>query len=501
MARQVTISRRGALAGLGAAGLVRPALAATTELVVGAAVFPDSLMPGIPSFASESLLKQINEPLFTRDNAGELVPALATKAEQVDDTTTRFTMRPGVMCHDGTPFTAEDAAFTINYILDVKNGYGLLARIAPILSATAIDAGTLEIKTKAVFPTLLKGLSFILMQPKHYLEKVGLKGVQAHPMGTGPFVFKRWSAGDRYELTANKAYWGGAPKAASLVIREIPDPGTRIASLVSGETHIIEEVPVDLIPQIENSGNARMDEIVSTAGLVLTYDTRSPPFDDPRVRLAFDYAVDKAAIQKEMLKGRGELLQGQLLTSTTFGFNPAVKARPFDPDKAKALLKEVKFDFAKPIPIMTQSGKYASDVDICNAVAGMLNNAGVNVTVDVVEGGVFLQRQTAFRSGPIHMVGWYSLGDADFANVWYTKGGKRSVWSNEEYERLFVEGRSTNDREARLKAYDRMAEILHEENPSMFLFGLPSLYGVNKKVTGFGAASDKCLRLNGAIAV
>ena len=150
---------------------------------------------------------------------------------------------------------------------------------------------------------------------------------------------------------------------------------------MSGETHIIEEVPVDLIPQIENSGNARMDEIVSTAGLVLTYDVRSPPFNDPRARLAFDYAVDKAAIQKEMLKGRGELLQGQLLTSTTFGFNRAVKARLFDPDKARALLKEVRFDFTKPLPIMTQSGKYASDVDICNAVAGMLNNVGVNVTV------------------------------------------------------------------------------------------------------------------------
>lgn len=107
-------------------------------------------------------------------------------------------------------------------------------------------------------------------------------------------------------------------------------------------------------------------------------DVRVPPFNDPRVRLAFDYAVDKPAIRQAMLKGRG---------------------------------------------------------------------------------------------------------------------GKRATWFNEEYERLFVEGRSTNDRAARLRAYIRMAEILHEENPSMFLFGFPSLYAVNRRVTGFGAASDKCLRL------
>ena len=495
---QPHLTRRGALAGLAGAGLARPAEAAAAVLTVGAAVFPDSLLPGISSFASESLLKQTNEPLFARDNGGNLVPALALEAVQVDETTTRIKLRPNVLCHDGLAFTAEDAAFTLTHILDVKNGYGLLARIAPIVSAVAIDPLTLEIKTRAVFPTLLKGLSFILMQPKRYFDKVGIKGIQARPMGTGPFVFGRWAPGDRYELTANKAYWGGAPKVDRLVIREIPDPGTRIASLVSGETQIIEEVPVDLIAQIEQSGIAKMDEVVSTAALVLTYDVRSAPFDDPRVRLAFDLAVDKAAIRKEMLKGRGELLEGQLLTASTFGHNKAVKARAFDPDKARALLKDVKFDFKKPLPIVTQSGKYASDVDICNAVAGMLNNVGVNAIVEVVEGGVFLQRQSAFKIGPIHMIGWYSLGDADFANVWYTKGGRRAVWSNEEYERLFVEGRSTNDREARQRAYDRMAEILHEENPSMFLFGLPSLYGVNKKVAGFGAASDKCLRLSTA---
>lgn len=490
------ITRRAAIAGLaGAATLPAPASAAPTILTVGAAVFPDSLLPGISSFASESLLKQINEPLFARDNAGDLVPALATEATALDELRTRIKIRPGVKFHDGSAFTAEDAAFTLTWVLDPKNTYGVMARIAPIVKATAINPLTLEIETKSPFPTLLKGLSFILMQSRAYLEKVGIKGVQARPMGTGPFMFSRWAAGDRLELTANTGWWGGGPKVDRLTIREIPDPGTRIASLVSGETQIIEEVPVDLIAQVEGSRLAQMNEITSTAALVLTYDTRSPPFNDPRVRLAFDYAVDKAAIRREMLKGRGELLDGQLLTRGAFGHNPAVTARPFDPDKARALLREAKFDFNTPIPIATQSGKYVSDVDIGNAVAGMLNTVGVKATVEVLEGGVFLQRQSAFKIGPIYMIGWYSLGDGDFAYVWYTKGGRRAVWFNEEYERLFVEGRSTNNREARLRAYHRMAEILHEENPSMFLFGLPSLYGVSRRVRGFGAAGDKCLRL------
>ena len=499
MAQPTITRRRFTTATVAAAtlGAARPAAAAERVLTVGASVFPDSLVPGSSSFASESLLHQTNEALFERDNAGNLLPALALSATQLDDTTTQIKLRPGVKCHDGGAFTAEDVVWTIEYVLDPKNAYGTLARIAQVSGATAVDPLTVNITTKAAFPTLLKGLSFIVMQLKRYGEKAGARGMTAHPVGTGPFVFARWAAGDRYELTAFKEYWGGAAKFDRLVIREIPDPGTRIASLVAGETDIIEEVPVDLIPQVESSGTAVMDEIVSSAALVLTYDVRVPPFNDPRVRLAFDYAVDKEAIRREILKGRGEVLHGQLLVSGTFGFNPAITARPFDPDKARALLKEAKFDPNMPIPIVTQSGKYVSDVDICNAVAGMLTNVGVNASVSVVEGGVFLQMQNAFTIGPVHMVGWYSLGDADFANVWYTKGGRRAMWTNDEYERLFVEARSTNDRAVREARYMRMAEILHEENPSLFLLGLPSLYGVSKRVRNFGAAADKCIRVAG----
>lgn len=489
---------RAALAGM-AAGLVGPgrtAMAAGGTLVCGASVFPDSLRPGISSFASESLLEQSNEPLYTRTNAGKLEPALAASMTQLDDLTVQFKLRPGVKFHDGTDLTAEDVAFTINYVIDVKNGYGLLARIAPVTGAKVIDPLTVNVTTKAVFPTLLLGLSSILIQSKAYVEKVGFDGLQARPMGTGPFIYQRWTPGDRYELTANKAYWGGAPAFDKLVIREIPDPGTRIASLVAGETQIIEEVPIDLISQVESSKVAKVDEIVSSVGLILTYDVRVAPFNNPKVREAFDYAIDKEAIRREILKGRGEVLAGQLLTSNSFGFNPEIKARPFDPEKAKALLKEAGYNFRTPVPITTQSGKYVSDVDICNAVAGMLSNIGVNATVNVVEGGVWSQMQRAMKAGPMHMIGWYSLGDADFATVWFTEGGRRAMWKNDEYEKLFVEGRSTNDEVARNKAYNRMMEIMHAENPAMFLFGLPSLYGVSRKISHFGAASDKILRLS-----
>ncbi|MEA2816374.1 MAG: peptide/nickel transport system substrate-binding protein, partial [Rhodospirillaceae bacterium] len=232
-----------------------------------------------------------------------------------------------------------------------------------------------------------------------------------------------------------------------------------------------------------------------TVGLVLTFDPTIKPFDNPKVREAFDYAIDKPLILKQILKGQGALLDGQVLTKGALGWNPDLKARPFDPAKAKQMLQDAGFDFSTPVPITTQNGKYVSDTDICNAVAGMLNKIGVKATVNIVEGGVFQQMSNARKWGPMHMVGWYNLGDADFAAVWYTQAGLRTRWADPEYDKLFVAARSTNDTAEREKIYHQMMAILNQQNPSIFLFGLPSLYGVSKDVTGFGAAADKLLRL------
>jgi peptide/nickel transport system substrate-binding protein len=475
--------------------LAAPALAADKTLTVGAAVFPDSLRSGTSSYASLSLLEQTSDPLLARDNKGDLHPALATSWEAIDATTTRFHLRQGVKFSDGVDLTADDVVFTIDRAMDPKNAYSFLSRIGQVKSATAVDKYTVDIATKTVFPTLLRGLSDIIIEPRHYYDKVGADAVASHPIGTGPFIFQEWVPGDHYSLTANKNYWGGAPAFDKLVIRTIPDGSTRVASLVTGESQIIEEVPIDLIDQVNESDSAKVDEISTTVGLVLTFDPTIKPFDDPRVREAFDYAIDKPLILKQILKGQGEILQGQVLTKGVLGWNPDLNARPYDPAKAKKLLQDAGYDFNTPVPITTQNGKYVSDTDICNAVAGMLNQIGVKATVNVVEGGVFQQMSNAQKLGVLYMIGWYSVGDADFASVWYTKAGFRTKWTDPEYEQLFVAARTTTDTTERVKDYHRMMEILYQQNPSVFLFGLPSLYGVSNDITGFSAAADKLLRL------
>jgi peptide/nickel transport system substrate-binding protein len=489
------MKRRTLLAMAGAMAASGRAHAAGKTLTIGAAVFPDTLKSGVGSYASLSLLLQTNEALIARDNAGGLHPGLATSWEQIGPTTMRFHLREGVTFSDGVPFTADDVVLTISRVIDPKTAYGTFPRIGQVNGITKVDDHTVDITTKTVFPTLTRGLSEIIIEARHYYDKLGADGVAAHPMGTGPFVFQEWVPGDHYALTANPTYWGGKVAFDNLLIRTIPDGSTRVASLVTGETQIIEEVPIDMIDQVDESGSAKVDEISTTVGLVLTYDVTIKPFDNPKIREAFDYAIDKPLILKQILKGQGEVLEGQVLTRGVFGWNPDLKARPYDPAKAKQMLQDAGYDFDTPFTITTQNGKYVSDTDICNAVAGMLNQIGVKATVNIVEGGVFQQMSNARKMGPVYMVGWYSIGDADFATVWYTKAGLRTWWSDPEFEQLFVAARTTNDPAERQKHYNRMTEIMYEQNPSLYLFALPSLYGVSKDISGFGAAADKLLRL------
>ena len=467
-------------------------------LTVAVQGLPDSLVTGFSSFASLNIVSQMVEPLILRDGGDKPVPGLAESWAAEDDQTWRFKLRQGVTFQDGKPFTAADVKFTIDYVIAPESLYGSKARISQIQAVEIVDDHTILIKTDGPFPTLVNGLSNIPIEPKHYVEEVGRDGMTAAPMGTGPFKLADWVPGDRIELTANEAYWGGKPAVDTLVIRQVPEGSTRVATLLAREVAISEELPIDLLATVDESPDAAVVAVESTVGLLLTFDTRKPPFDDPRVREALNLAVDKQTILDRLLMGRGNLLQGQMLTSSTFGFNPDLKPFPFDPARAKELLAEAGYPDGFETSITTRSGKYLADVDICNVCAAMFADIGVRTTVNVVEQGVYSKMTTAMDMGPLHMVGWYSLGDADFAAVWFTEGGKRAFWKNDEYEKLFVEARSTVDEEARLASYHRMMEIMHEEAPAIFLFGLPTIYGKLETLTNWEAPSDKVLRLSEA---
>jgi peptide/nickel transport system substrate-binding protein len=467
------------------------------QLVVGAAIFTDSIAPAAGGYNTLSLVYQTWDPLVARDHNDDLVPALAERWETLSPTHWRFHLRRNVRWHDGSPFSAEDVKHTIEYVTNPRTVYVRKGRIAGIASVEVVDANTVDIRTTSPAPLLLRGLADIAIEQKAINERLGHEQAARRPVGTGPWRFGEWIAGDRYDLTANPDYWGGRPRVERLRIRTIPEGSTRVASLLAGETHIIEEVPVDLIPSVRQRRNLSIDAVESSVSLVLTFDTRSPPFNDVRVRQAVDFALNKPQIHQQMLEGQGSVLDGQLVTRATFGHNPNLRARPFDPARARALLREAGMPDGFETRINTLSGRYLSDVDIANAAAGMMRQVGIRASVNVVEGAVWARMDRNKEQGPIYQVGWFSVGDADFNTVWYTEASRRNYWTNAEFDRLWEEARSTLDEGARRAAYNRMMEIMHEEVPSIFLFGLPRIYGRSNRVAaGWRAPRDSLLRLH-----
>lgn len=494
------LTRRQALQGLAATTVLTStqALAAPGQLVVAVHGLPDSLQMGGSSFADENIAYQVMDPLVLRNDRGDLQPGLALSWTATAPDIWQFKLRPNVTFHDGSRFTATDVKSTLDFVLAPASLYGLRSRVSQIDHVEIADDLTVLIHTKGPFPTLAAGLGDIAIESASYTARVGRDGMLKHPVGTGPFQFKSWVPGDTYELTAFDAHWGGTPRVRSLLLRNVPEATTRVASLLAGEAHIAEEIPIDLLPELQASKVAEIASIESTVGLLLTFDTRKPPFNDPRVRLALNLAVDRQKLLDQLLGGQGSILQGQILTSNTFGFDPALKAHPFDPARARALLAEAGYPNGFSTSLTTRSGKYLSDVDIANVCAAMFADVGVQTQVNVVEEGVFSKMVRAQDMGPIHMVGWYSLGDADFATVWFTQASGRAFWKDDEYERLFVAARSTVDVAARAAAYHRMMHIMFEQSPCVFLFGLPSIYGRARSLTGWTPPADKVLRLTHA---
>ncbi|HEY8530720.1 MAG TPA: ABC transporter substrate-binding protein, partial [Limnochorda sp.] len=220
---------------------------------------------------TETILRNIYDGLVTRTPDMEIVPELAESWEQVDDTTWLFYLRRGVTFHDGTPFTAEDAAYSINRT--VKDGamggqtsprQGLLGNV---IGAEAVDEYTLKIVTNGPWPALLAFLPFHLMVPAETGD-----GMIETPIGTGPFRFVEWQRGQRVVLERYDEYYGGSPEippvgpaqVKRVIFQALPEPASRLAALRAGEIDIMVDVPVDQIGAIEADPNLQLMAVNGT---------------------------------------------------------------------------------------------------------------------------------------------------------------------------------------------------------------------------------------------
>lgn len=339
--------------------------------------------------------------LVTINENAEYVPDLAESWEVKEDGKVYvFHLRKGVKFHDGTDFTAEAVKWNFDRLLNPEERVITASYFTPILdSVEVIDRHTLQVTLKYPTNTLLPALAvyrvgFMIVSPESY-KKWGRQDLSAHPAGTGPFKLVRWEQNRLIELERNPDYFKkGLPYLDRLEFRIMKDGVTRATALRAGEVDFVNEVPMEHAARLSDDPKIHEYRGVDAAKIYIPLNVQRKPFDDLRVRQALTgYGIDRQAIAKIAFLGYAQPLVG-IIPPGTRGHEDILEMYPYNPGKAKALLKEAGFDESHPLEytIMTHAA-YPPLPTVATVMKTQLEALGVvKVNVEVVDRPIFLKR-------------------------------------------------------------------------------------------------------------
>jgi peptide/nickel transport system substrate-binding protein len=430
---------------------------------------------------SYSIYRNIFDNLITRDASGTIVPQIATSWKYLDDTTIEFKIRDDVTFQDGSKLTAEDVAFSIKRIVDPALKSPQLSQFDQIKSAEVIDPVTVKITTKSAYPALLAQLVKLSIVPKAYVEKVGNQEFNQKPMGSGPYKLTEWKKGIETDLEAYGSYWRGKPPFQKVVFRAVPDVSTRIADLKTGKADLIRDVPPDQASSIKDGSSTQLFSGPTERVGYLYINAEAGPTKDVRVRQAIAYAIDKQGLVDALLEGYGAAVN-VVGAEPVFGYTDKVAGYGYDPEKAKALLKEAGAEGAKLEFLTSPSYSRA----LVEAMQQMLNDVGFSVDIASSDQATFLKRRQgdAANAGSLAFGAW-SCACQDADGIIFPLFRSGSIWAkykNEKYDALVDEARSILDEAKRKDLYAQAYEILRQDVPGLGLYQSYALYGAAKKL-------------------
>lgn len=477
-------------------------------LVEGAIGEASTLVPILASdSASHSVAGQLYNGLVKYDKNLQIVGDLAESFQIAKDgLTITFRLRRNVRWHDGTPFTARDVLYTYRVIIDPKTPTAYSEDFKQVASVTAPDSHTVVVRYRTPFAPALASWGTAML-PAHLLEgkDITKSPLARRPVGTGPFRFKEWVAGQKIVLEANPDYFEGRPYLDRYVYRVIPDTSTMYMELKAGGVDLMGLTPVQYARQTDTSsfrGAFNKYRYPSNSYLYLGYNLRHPLFKDVRIRRAMTAAINKDELIQGVLFGMGQKAHGPIVPGR-WAYNATVKDIPFDPIYARQLLAEAGWQpgeggilhkDGKPLrfTILTNQGNQQR-LMTAQIIQQRLLQVGIDVRIRVVEWAAFLKEFIDKGNFEVVLLAWMTSQDPDLYDIFHsskTKPGELNFigYSNPEVDRLLVAGRSTFAIEQRKRAYFRIQEILAEEQPYTFLYVPDALPVVSARVRGIEPA-------------
>jgi peptide/nickel transport system substrate-binding protein len=418
-----------------------------------------------------------------------------------------FKLRKNVRWHDGKPFTAWDVLYTYQVTIDPKTPTAYSGDFMKVKKAEVLDDHTFRVTYDKPFaPALISWSSAIL--PKHLLagKDITKSPLSRRPIGTGPYKFKEWVAGQKIVLVSNEDYFAGRPYIDGRISRIIPDMATMFLELRAQNISMMGLTPLQYTRQTENNlfkENFNKYRYLSFAYTYLGYNLTHPFFTDKRVRQAMSYAINKDEIVSGVLLGLGKPATGPFKPGT-WAYNGNVKIYSYDPAKARALLKEAGWVDQNGDGILEKNGKpFVFEIltnqgnetrqKCAEIIQRQLKEVGISVKIRVVEWSALVTNFINKRQFDAVILGWTIPLDPDAYDVWHSsKTAPEELnfvsYRNPEVDEMLEKGRSTFDPKERKKYYDRFQEILAEDQPYTFLYVPDELIIISKRFRGIEPA-------------
>ncbi|ODT37959.1 MAG: ABC transporter substrate-binding protein [Lautropia sp. SCN 70-15] len=442
---------------------------------------------------------QIWDTLVYRDpKTNEYKGNLAKSWKQIDERTIEFELREGVKFHNGEAFDADSVVYTLNFVANRDNKVTTQQNVNWIEKAEKLDQYKVRVVTKKVFPAAIEYLAGpVVIHPAKYYAEVGPQGMNAKPVGTGPFKVAAYTPGKSITLERNADYFKdspkGTPKISKVEIRFIPDRQTQMAEALSGGVDFIMHVPKD---QAEQAAKVPHLQVVSgeTMRIVfMQFNTQdgapTPALKDIRVRQAIAHAIDRESIVKNIVGAGSRVLHTQCFPSQFGCTDEGAPRYEYNPDKAKKLLAEAGF----PNGFDTEIFAYRER----NQTEAMINNlqaVGIKAKLTFSQYAAMRDAVRAGKSSLSHQTwGSFSVNDVSASTPVYFTFEADDITRDPEVRDLLVKGNNSVDPNARKQAYQQALKRIAENVYSVPLWSLPVFYVATKDLN-FSAYPDEMVR-------
>jgi len=455
--------------------------------------------------ASSAISSNIFNSLLKYDKNLELEGDL-TESWQIstDQKTITFKLKPNLKWADNQPLTSADVLFTWQAVTDEKNASPYASDFLLVKKAETPDPQTFRVTYAQAYAPALDSWAGLQILPKHLLEGKDLHttAFARKPVGSNYYKLDNWKHGEHLMLSRNANSVLGPAQIDSLVTRIIPDNSAQFLELMADNIDLMGLDPIKysrIIPaRPELLKKLALYKELGNSYTYMGFNLKHKPFDDVLVRRAINYAIDKQEIIDGVYLGLGINIASPYKPGTRWS-NPALQPYPYDPAKARALLKEAGFTDSNGDGILERDGKPFSFEIITNQnkereksavlIQRRLKEVGIDVRIRAIEWASFISRFIKTGDFDVVVLGWGLGLDPDQYNIWHSSqqapGQFNFIgYNNPKIDALLEQGRLELNPDKRMVIYHKFAEILLEDSPIIYLSAGYGLTAIHKRVKG-----------------